>query len=235
MADPEDTQEETPAEPPALLPVFSTDDLEIDPSAIEPMGHGGHSLVFKVSAKGFPAPSVLKIKSSYTNLQLPPPHVTTYTPALHAIVTISPTFEPHLRTHFNPYLHRKRRRVQLKLTLEETEAQLPLKGVLIEYIPGIRLSAFRSIPPAISQKIMDGIRHIHSKGILHRDAKKRNIIIVPNSDVLDGSEKVVWIDFSNSLVVEDFRGEPAGRDELFRRAIEAEVVEVEKIISKLER
>ena len=46
---------------PSEIPTLTTEELKIDPSSIQPMGHGGHSLVYRVSAKGFSTPSVLKI------------------------------------------------------------------------------------------------------------------------------------------------------------------------------
>ncbi|EPS36860.1 hypothetical protein H072_9632 [Dactylellina haptotyla CBS 200.50] len=210
MADPkETTADKTPS-----LPTFTTDELEIDPTAMEPMGHGGHSLVFKVKAKGFPHPSVLKIfrftlppnpasssplsqhttprdpdyqyflseKTSYSLLRTSPVRLGC-APGLHAVVTISPSFEPYLFQYFNPNQHRRRRQAQLKLQRDQLESQLPLKGVLIEYIHGLRLSAFHWIPASISQKIIDGMEYMHSKGILHRDVKKRNVLIVPEHSI----------------------------------------------------
>ncbi|KAK6496411.1 hypothetical protein TWF481_002431 [Arthrobotrys musiformis] len=249
------------------------------------MGHGGHSLVYKVSAKGFPTPSVLKIfrftlplqnptsstaaifkytnprdpdyayfhseKSSYTRLLPSPETPHTYTPKLHAIVKISPSFEHHLLQNYNPSQHRRRRQSQLRVKGEDVIERLPLMGVLIEYIHGLRLSAFHSIPREISEKIVDGIRHIHSTGVLHRDVKKRNVLVIPNSTVedvgeeveeivardvvLDGTEKVVWIDFSNSIVLSDFRGTDEEQAEVFNRSVEAEMKEVNKMVDKLER
>lgn len=108
---------------------------------------------------------------------------------------------------------------------------------------------------------MSGMEYIHERGVLHRDVKKRNVMIIPNrtdaaegrkdgdedesegrgvdSDEteveLDGTEEVVWIDFSNSLVLEDFTGE---RDEQmieFLRVQEEEKEEVRKMIRRLER
>ncbi|KAF3284446.1 hypothetical protein TWF132_009865 [Orbilia oligospora] len=268
---------------PSGIPTFTTEELEIDPSSIQPMGHGGHSLVYKASAKGFPTPSVLKIfrftlppnpasststifqythprdpdyayfhseQSSYARL-LPSQTSQLYTPTIHAIVTISPSFEPHILANYNPSQHRRRRQSQLRIKGEDVMERLPLKGVLIEYIHGLRLSAFPFIPAEISEKIVDGIKHIHSMGVLHRDVKKRNVLIVPNSTVssideeveevtardvvLDGTEKVVWIDFSNSIVLSDLRGTEEEQVEIFTRSTEAEMKEVNKMVAKLER
>ncbi|KAK6330964.1 hypothetical protein TWF718_003158 [Orbilia javanica] len=268
---------------PPEIPTFTTEELEIDPSSIQPMGHGGHSLVYKVSAKGFPSPSVLKIfrftlptnpasstsaifrhthprdpdyayfhseESSYSRL-LASQTSQLYTPTIHAIVTISPSFEPHILANYNPSQHRRRRQSQLRIRGEDVLERLPLKGLLIEYIHGLRLSAFNSIPSEVSKKIVDGITHIHSVGVLHRDVKKRNVLIVPNSTissideemeeinardvVLDGTEKVVWIDFSNSIPLSDFLGTEEEKLEVFTRSTEVEMQEVNKMVTKLER
>ncbi|KAK6522047.1 hypothetical protein TWF281_002616 [Arthrobotrys megalospora] len=273
--------------PELIIPTFTTEELEIDPASVQPMGHGGHSLVYKVSAKGVPQPicfkdSVLHFRftlpqnpasstsaifqythprdadyayfnseqSSYTNL-LPSQTSNSYTPTIHAIVTISPSFEPYILSNYNPGLHRRRRQSQLRVRGDKIVEQLPLKGALIEYVHGLRLSAFHSIPSEISTKIVDGMEHIHSMGILHRDVKKRNVLIVPNTPVsstneeeeettardivLDGTEKVVWIDFSNSLVLADFRGTDDEQHEVFNRSTEAEMNEVNKMVARLER
>ncbi|KAF3917307.1 hypothetical protein AA313_de0208934 [Arthrobotrys entomopaga] len=279
MSNPEGITTDVISSPPNL----TSDDLEIDPATMEPMGHGGHSLVSKVNTKSFPNPSVLKIfrftmppnpaspdtsikytghprdpddayflseKASYTLLQTSQSH--TYTPKLHTAITISPSLEPHFLAYYNPRLHRQKRQRQLKLPKDQSEGLFPLKAVLIEYIPGLRLSAFRSIPITIGQKIIDGMEYIHSKGIFHRDVKKRNVMIVPNIElpvasedtaeekiardiILDGSEKVVWIDFSNSLVISDFQGDGTEREESFSRALEEEMEDVYKMVERLQR
>ncbi|KAK6341882.1 hypothetical protein TWF730_001368 [Orbilia blumenaviensis] len=266
------------------IPTFTTEELEIDPALIQPMGHGGHSLVYKIpSAKGFPHPSVLKIfrytlppnpasspstilqythhrdpdyayfhseHSSYTRLTSSPTSQQ-YTPKIYASVIISPSFEPHILANYNPSLHRRRRQSQLRVKGSEVAERLPLKGVLIEYINGLRLSVFPVIPSEIAKKIVDGMTHLHSVGVLHRDVKKRNVMVVPNSTissndekekeitaqgvVLDGTEKVVWIDFSNSIVLSDFRGTDDEQVDIFARSAEAEMQDVSKMVTKLER
>ncbi|KAK6353342.1 hypothetical protein TWF696_005310 [Orbilia brochopaga] len=297
------------------IPALTTDDLQITPqSLLHPLDHGGHSLVFKVAIApsvqsalniNLPTPVVLKIFrftlpvnpaaravqdeitrdrheayflsecTSYTLLQSPLAAVP-FTPVLFATVMVSSSLEPHLRGHFS-------------LTPRiDSQRKIPIKGILISYVPGLRLSAFQSIPTEIARKVIDGLRFIHSRGVLHHDVKKRNLmiapgaiassragatdddkndnvnengekatrdaVVVPRTDAssggnvndnndnqaaretpLDGSEEVFWIDFSNSLTIENWGGESPAREEAFARAMEAEMREAVKMVTRLQR
>lgn len=131
---------------------------------------------------------------------------------------------------------------------------LPIKGILISHVPGVRLSCFRSIPAEIACKVIEGLSFIHSRGVLHRDVKKRNVLIVPTVrassggatddddirdalvDPLDGGEDVFWIDFSNSLTVEGFWSSRAHANEAsFASAKSEELREASKMVDRLQR
>lgn len=73
-------------------------------------------------------------------------------------------------------------------------AQLDGYGLILEYIPGKLLSKTdpQQLSPEIFDRLRDLLREMHRRGIVHRDIRRKNILITP-------AGQPILIDFNTAL------------------------------------
>ncbi|OGM47025.1 hypothetical protein ABOM_003658 [Aspergillus bombycis] len=68
--------------------------------------------------------------------------------------------------------------------------------ILLEYLPNAISFKSASLAPESVSMVVDGLKTIHSTGVIHNDAHPKNVLTVPETR----SQRVVWIDFDISIV-----------------------------------
>lgn len=105
------------------------------------------------------------------------------------MLTISAAHEAQLRTEGKLPAQRQRRR------------RVPLAAVWMELLAGRRLAMADVAGEGgarLRRRVETGLRRVHAAGVLQRDVKWRNVMVV--------GQRVVWLDFSNAAVEEEAEG-----------------------------
>lgn len=81
----------------------------------------------------------------------------------------------------------------------------PPRGILLEYFHDAQQLSIENVSMAIAEKALRALHPIHAAYVRHGDVHGRNILLLPD-------ERVVWIDFNNSMCASD---EDLTRHDLF--------------------